>query len=325
MTIFKNLLFSLFIICSSAGIAQNTAPQNSPVAIHGQLSIQNGQLVDKFGEPVQLEGMSLFWSQWQPQFYNKKTVKNLADYWNIDLIRAAMAVEHEGYLENPKREMKKLEKVIDAAIDEGIYVIVDWHDHHAQEHLEEAKSFFSKIAKKYGNVPNVIYEPFNEPLDVSWTEVLKPFHEAVLKEIRKNDPDNLVVLGTPEWSQRVDLASKDPVKDQNVAYTLHFYAGTHKDKLRSTAEKAMSAGIPLFVTEYGTVNADGDGPVAKNEMQKWYDFMDRHNLSSANWSVADKDESSAALLPGTRPKALKNEEYISASGKFVRTHLLEGK
>ncbi len=325
MTAIKNLLFSLLFMSLSAGMAQNKAPENSPVAMHGQLSIKNGQVVDKSGNPVQLEGMSLFWSQWQPQFYNKKTVKNLAENWNIDLIRAAMAVEHEGYLQHPEKEMKKVQKVIDAAINQGIYVIVDWHDHHAQDHLQEAKAFFSEIAKEYGNLPNIIYEPFNEPLKVSWSDVLKPYHEAVLKEIRKYDPDNIVVLGTPEWSQRVDLAAKDPLDDPNVAYTLHFYAGTHKEELREKAEKAINTGLTLFVTEYGTVNADGDGDVAKEETQRWYDFMDRHQISSANWSVANKDESSAALLPGSGPKGLKNEQNLTASGKFVRAHLLKRK
>lgn len=325
MTAIKNLLFSLLFMSLSAGMAQNKAPKNSPVAMYGQLSIKKGQVVDQSGKLVQLEGMSLFWSQWQPKFYNKKTLKNLAEHWNIDLIRAAMAVEHEGYLEHPEKEMKKVQKVIDAAIDQGIYVIVDWHDHHAQDHLQEAKTFFSEIAKKYGHFPNIIYEPFNEPLNVSWSEILKPYHEAVLKEIRKYDPDNIVVLGTPEWSQRVDLAAKDPMDDPNVAYTLHFYAGTHKEELREKAEKAINTGLPLFVTEYGTVNANGDGEVAKDETQKWYDFMNKHQISSANWSVANKDESSAALLPGSGPKGLKNEQNLTASGKFVRAHLLKRK
>lgn len=325
MTAFKNLLFSLIFMSFSAGIAQHKAPENSPVAIHGQLSIKNGQLVDKFGQPVQLQGMSLFWSQWQPQFYNSTTVENLAEGWNISLIRAAMAVENGGYLEHPKEEMKKMQEIIDAAIDQGVYVIVDWHDHHAEEHLEEARQFFSEIAKKYGDVPNLIYEPYNEPLNISWSEVLKPYHQAVLKEIRKYDPDNVVVVGTPEWSQRVDLATQDPLKDSNVAYTLHFYAGTHKDELRRKAKTAIDLGLPIFVTEYGTVDADGDGPVAKEETQKWYDFMQEHRISSANWSVADKEESSAAFLPGTTAKDVNKEQNISASGKFVRAHLLNRK
>ena len=301
----------------------DTSNENTPVSIHGQLAIEEGTLVDQHGESVQLEGMSLFWSQWQPQFYNYETVKNLKEYWNVEVVRAAMAIEHDGYLANPEREKEKVARVIDAAIDLGLYVIVDWHDHHAEDHMEEAKQFFSEIAQEYGSHPNLIYEPYNEPLQVSWSDVLKPYHEEILSEIRKYDPDNVVVLGTPEWSQRVDAAAQDPVEDNNVAYTLHFYAGTHKDGLRSRAKTAIEEGLPLFVTEYGTVNADGDGAVAVESTKKWFQFMQEHNLSWVNWSIADKDESSAAILPGTTPGGLKNEENLTVSGKLVRSELLE--
>ncbi len=296
--------------------------ETTPIARYGQLKIEGGTLIDQHNDPVQLKGMSLFWSQWQPQFYNETTVKNLVKFWNIDIIRAAMAVEHEGYLKNPEEEMAKVQRVIEAAIEEEIYVIVDWHDHHAEDHLEEARQFFSEIAQKYGDHPNIIYEPYNEPLKVSWSEVLKPYHEIIISEIRKYDPDNLIVLGTPEWSQRVDLAAKDPVDDENVAYTLHFYAGTHRSGLRKIAQEALDKGLALFVTEYGTVNADGDGAVAVESTRDWYEFMDEHKISWCNWSITSKDESSAAILPGTTPDGLKSEENISVSGNLVRSQLL---
>lgn len=324
-----SLLFTLCLSnsCSSQKKETPDAPvvSQSPVERHGQLAIENGTLVNASGEPVQLKGMSLFWSQWQPQYYNRETVENLVEGWNIELIRAAMAVEHEGYLENPEREKKKVKEVIEAAIEQGIYVIVDWHDHHAENHLTEAKQFFSEIAQEYGDHPNLIYETYNEPLDVSWSQVLKPYHEEVIASIRQYDPDNIIVLGTPTWSQRVDLAAADPVVGENIAYTLHFYAGTHRQELRDIAETAMDKGIALFVTEFGTTDANGDGPVYEKEIGEWMEFMDRHKLSWANWSIADKDESSAALLPGTTPSDINNEDKISTSGKLVKLYMANSK
>ena len=315
------LLLSISCSSSKDALEDEKEIDQSPVAIHGQLAVENGTLVDESGDLIQLKGMSLFWSQWQPQFYNYETVENLVEGWNIELIRAAMAIEHEGYLENPEREMAKIKKVIEAAIDQGIYVIVDWHDHHAEDHLAEAKQFFSEIAREYGDYPNLIYETYNEPLDVSWSEVLKPYHEEVIASIRQLDPDNIIVLGTPSWSQRVDLAAEDPLEGENLAYTLHFYAGTHRQELRDVAETAINKGLPIFVTEFGTTDANGDGPVYDQETREWMNFMQRHNLSWANWSVADKDESSAALLPGTTPSEIVKEENISTSGKLVRSYI----
>jgi endoglucanase len=322
-----NLLLLLLIsitltTCSSKKEAPNAPEVNlSPVATHRQLTIENGKIKNASGQPVQLKGMSLFWSQWQPQFYNQESVENLVTEWDIQLIRAAMAIEHEGYLENPVREKKKVKTVIEAAIDLGIYVIVDWHDHHAEDHLPQAKEFFSEIAREYGDYPNLIYEVYNEPLEVSWSQVLKPYHEEVVAAIREHDPDNIIVLGTPTWSQRVDLAAEDPLTGENLAYTLHFYAGTHRQELRDIAKTAIDKGLPIFVTEFGTTDANGDGLVYAKETGEWMEFMDRHNLSWANWSVADKDESSAAVLPGTTPSEINNEENISTSGKLVRSHL----
>ncbi|WP_051205262.1 glycoside hydrolase family 5 protein [Salinimicrobium xinjiangense] len=321
---FLPLLFSIInLSCSSTKeVSEKTEEKTSPVAINGQLAVKNGAVVNASGEVVQLKGMSLFWSQWQPQFYNRKTIENLVEDWNIQLIRAAMAIEHEGYLENPKREKRKVEKVIEAAIDLGIYVIVDWHDHHAEDHLPQAKKFFSEIAQEYGKHPNLIYEVYNEPLNVSWSQVLKPYHEEVIAAIRQHDPNNIIVLGTPTWSQRVDLAAEDPVDGDNLAYTLHFYAGTHGQELRDLAEIAMKKGLALFVTEFGTTDANGDGPVYEQETADWMEFMDLHKLSWANWSVADKDESSAAFFPGTTPSEINRKENISTSGKVVRSYLM---
>jgi endoglucanase len=237
------------------------------------------------------------------------------------VVRAAVGVSPGGYLKNPEAEREKAETVIQAAIDLGVYVIVDWHAHDAQ--LAAAQEFFSHIAKKYGKHPNVIYETWNEPIRQDWRAVIKPYHEAVLKTIREHDPDNLVVCGTPMWSQRVDQAAADPVRGTNVAYTLHFYASTHKQELRERAKVALEKGVALFVTEWGTSEASGNGRLDAEERKRWLDFMEEHRLSSCNWSVIDKRESSAALMPGAPATGGWTAEQLSPSGKVVREMLWE--
>lgn len=170
-------------------IVSSNLNAQSPVEKHGALHFEKALLKDQHNNNVQLKGMSLFWSQWQPQYYNKETIKQLKDTWGITVIRAAMAIEHEGYLENPEREKSKIYKVIDAAIELGIYVIVDWHDHHAEDHEKESLEFFTELSSKYGKYPNIIYETYNEPLEVSWKKVLKPYHLKIISAIRKNDPE----------------------------------------------------------------------------------------------------------------------------------------
>lgn len=311
------LLFCLSLIIALGSLHAQTA-----VDTYGQLSVSGTQVKDQNNNDVQLMGMSLFWSQWEPEYYTHNTVEWLRDDWCINIIRAAMAVESQGYLTNPSEEEAKVRTVIQAAIDLGIYVIVDWHDHHADEHQDEAITFFSKIAEDYGQYPNIIYEIFNEPLNnVSWNNTLKPYHEAVISAIRQHDSNNIIVCGTPKWSQNVDEASLNPLSGNNIAYTLHYYAGTHGASLRSQAETAMNNGLCLFVTEYGTVNADGDGDVATSSSQTWYDWMAQHKISHCNWSIADKVEGASAITPNTSPNGNWTANNLTTSGAFVRSYI----
>jgi len=226
-----------------------------------------------------------------------------------------------GYLDHPEKEKQKIITVVDEAIRQGIYVIIDWHDHRAQNHLKEAKAFFAEMAKRYGDKPNVIYELYNEPVKVQWTPVIKPYLEAVIDTIRHYDADNLIVCGTPNWSQDVDIASQDPIKGSNIAYVLHFYSSTHKQSLRDKATKALSNGIALFVTEYGTTEASGNGFVNKEETRTWWKFMDEHKISSCNWSIADKNESSSSLKAGVQLNGKLTDSQLTESGNFVREEL----
>ncbi len=316
----RHVALLIFIISFSNGFFIVSAQE--VVKNHGMLSVKGNAILDQHGDVVQLAGMSLFWSQWKGKYYNYDVVKTLRDDWKCEIVRASMGVEMGGYSEHPEKEKEKVVKVVQAAIDLGIYVIIDFHTHKGETYLPEAKTFFSEMARKFGQHPNVIYEIYNEPLaDVSWDEVIKPYSEVVIAEIRKYDPDNLIVCGTRAWSQQVEEAAMNPVDDPNTAYSLHFYAGTHGQELRDIARAALDRGVALFVTEYGTTRADGDGDVYKEDTQKWWDFMDTYNLSHCCWSISDKKEGSAALKPGASKKGGWKEKGLTSNGKFVKAEL----
>jgi len=303
-------------------IATPSLAQTSVVEKHGRLSVEGNRIVDQKGDAVVLRGMSLYWSQWKGDFYNRNAVKWLRDDWNCSVVRAAMAVDMGGYLKNPEAEKTKVKAAVEAAIDLGIYVIIDWHDHEAHLHTEQAKEFFAEMAKTYGDKPNVIYELWNEPLNThDWSTVIKPYHEEVIAAIRQVDPDNLIICGTQSWSQDVDKAARDPLSFDNVAYTLHFYTGTHRQSLRDKASAALKSGIALMVTEWGASEATGNGNLDREETRRWFDFMDENQLSWCTWSVADLTETSAALRPGASTEGGWKDEEISDSGKLVREEL----
>lgn len=320
-------LFLASVLCVTAVVTTAAAaPPQSPVARHGWLSVQSGRIVDEHGQPAVLRGMSLYHSRNKGQFYNAEAVKWLRDDWRCEIVRAAMIPPSNRPARpgrpplDPEAEKQKVKAVVQAANDLGIYVIIDWHGDGARN-LDKAQAFFSEISKTYADVPNVIYELWNEPVRDDWSTVIKPYHEAVIAKIRANSPKSLIVCGTPTWSQDVDKAALDPVKFANVAYTLHFYAGTHRQKLRDKAAFALSKNVALMVTEWGASEATGNGKFDVDETKLWFDFMDKNALSSCNWSVADLTETSAALRPGASGRGGWKPEELNPSGAFVREWL----
>ena len=295
-------------------------PRDTVVGKNGHLHVEGSGLVNQDGKPIQLRGMSLFWSQWSEPFYNKDVVRALAKDWNATVIRAAMGIEMGGYLSNPIAQEALIETVVAAAIDEGIYVIIDWHDHNAQNHQAQSIEFFGRMAKKYKDVPNVMFELFNEPLNISWGTI-KSYAEPVIKEIRKQGSDGVIIVGTRQWSQEVEEPVSDRIDDQNTMYALHFYASTHKGWLREKAQRAMDNGLAIFVTEFGISEASGGGYLNFQEADIWMKFMKDNNISWANWSLIDKPESSAALNPGANTKGKWSDKDYSQSGSYIRAKI----
>ncbi len=317
-------LMASLALCLAAVPARSepaVPPTGSPVACHGALAVRDGRIVGAHGEPVTLRGMSLFWSQWAPQYYTAETVDWLAQDWKVDVVRAAIAAEgNDSARQHFERELAKASTVIDAAVANGLYVIVDWHAH--RRYPDEAERFLTTIAAKYGHLPNLIYEPFNEPLrdGVDWSRDVKPYHERMIGAVRAIDPDNLVIVGSPSWSQDVDIAAADPLRHENVAYTLHYYAATHKQDLRDKGDAALAQGAALLITEFGTVEATGNGPLDYAESEAWWDWAEARGIGWMAWSIGDRDETSAALKPGTPPAGW-SEEDLTESGKLLRQKL----
>ncbi|MGA4727864.1 cellulase family glycosylhydrolase [Micromonospora taraxaci] len=293
----------------------------TPVERHGQLRVCGTTMCDRSGARVQLRGISSMWLNWEtaPYAENLSALRWMRDNWNLQVIRAAMGVEPAGaYLSDPNKARTQVETIINNAVTAGVYVIVDWHAHEAQNNQSQAVAFFGDLARRYGHLPNVIWEPYNEPLQVSWTNVIKPYHQAVVSAIRAADPDNIVVLGTPTWSQDVDVAAASPVSGTNLMYTLHFYSCTHGSALRAKGDAAIRAGLALFVTEWGASNADGglDGRSCLPEAQSWIDWMKANGISWTAWKLDVGTDTTNLLSPGA-PVTGGWNNYLHGHAPFV--------
>ena len=288
---------------------------------HGQLSVKGAQLVDKNQNPIVLRGVSFGWHSMWPRFYNAKAVDWLKKDFNCTVVRAALGIEigEYPYLKATEFSKEKLEAVIKGAIKSDIYVIIDWHSHNIN--LQEAKVFFAEMSKKYGKYPNVIYEVFNEPDYETWPEV-KAYSEEVIKVIRANDPDNIILVGSPKWDQEVQLPAQDPIKGfDNLMYTMHFYAATHEKWLRDRTDEAIKRGLPIFVSESAGMEATGDGPLNVKAWEEYIEWMESRKLSWITWSVSDKDETCSMLYKTAKSEGNWKDSDLKESGKKTRAYL----
>ena len=293
------------------------------VDINGLLQVSGNQIINKNGAPVSLAGNSFFWSNdnWGGErFYNPEVVEWLKKDWKTTIVRASMGVEDPGgYLDNKTGNKDRIKIIVEAAIEKGLYVIIDWHSHHAEDNTEEAVLFFEEMASIYGHHNNIIYEIYNEPLDISWSDTIKPYAVSVIQAIRSIDPDNIIVVGTPEWSQRVDLAAADPITGfSNIAYTLHFYTVYHHQWLRDRASEALESGIALFVTEWGSIGYS----IIDSEANKWMTWCHTNKISHCNWAVNDKEEEWSIVIPGASTSGNWSDEDLTDAGKLAKDIIL---
>lgn len=300
----------------------NTA--GSTPSTTGALHVEGTQLVGSNGEPVQLRGISTHGLAWFPQYVNEECFRQLKTEWNVNVIRLAMyTAESGGYCTDGNSEQLKtlIHSGVKYTAAQDMYVIIDWHilsDSNPNTHLDEAKSFFDEMSRKYAAENHVIYEICNEPNGgTSWSQI-KSYAKEVISVIRANDEDAVILVGTPNWSQYVNEAAQDPITEyDNLMYTLHFYAATHTDDLRSKLSSAVESGLPVFVSEYGICDASGNGAIDEDQANKWVDLLNHYNISYVAWNLSNKNETSALLSSSCSKTSRFTEADLSASGRWL--------
>lgn len=340
-----------FAVVPALADALSTTPKRvGPVSHYGALHTSGSKIIgSKNNEQAMLRGISLFWSDATGQpYYKPSTISWAVSNLKIDVFRFAMGVQYydsdggttnamqEGYSYKsaPDGFLNLLDKMVAAAIENDVYIIVDWHSHRA--HLESAlaKAFFEKVAEKYKDVPNIIYEIFNEPVSGNggdWGSV-KSYANTICPVIRKST-QNLIIVGTPNWSQHPENGARDPVNSTNIAYVLHFYAAEHpKGSFSGNIDQALSAGSPVFISEWGTTKADGNGNPSESATNDWTSYMDQNMIPNCNWSFrqatspVDKKSEQSAFFEGSEilftAKDLNNATY-TASGNIVKNYLVK--
>lgn len=301
-------------------------PSGSVVARNGQLRTVNGRVVNQLGQPFQLRGVSSHGLQWYGHAMNREAIKWLRDEWKASVVRAAMYTAEGGYITNRSLKNKVVE-IVDAAIDLGIYVIIDWHilrDNNPNQYRAEAIAFFDEMARRYGQYPNVLYEIANEPNGgVDWGGQIKPYGAAVIPVIRKYDRNNLIIVGSANYSTGIREAASSylaPGVRENTLLALHFYAGSNNvnDAAREI-DYVMNQGVGVFVSEWGVSRSSGSGGVFRQNSEAFMDMLGSKGVGWAVWSFCDKNETSALIRGGQL--ANYTPSSLSESGVVIYQYL----
>ena len=329
------LLLAFAMIFTAVAVQPNcdafaAAKAKTPVATHGRLSVKGADLVDAKGRKFQLRGISTHGINWDVgyPYVNKAAFKTLRDDWGVNAVRLAMYTsEYNGYCAGGSKAAlrNQIYKGVKYATDLGMYVIIDWHilnDGNPKTQVAEARRFFATMAKKYKKQKNIIYEICNEPNGgVDWNTI-KTYADTIISTIRKNSPNAIILVGTPTWSQDVDAVAANPVASKkNVMYTLHFYAGTHKDNIRNKLTAARNAGTPVFISEFSICDASGNGGIDSTSANAWKKLINDNNVSYVGWSLCNKAETSALIVSSCSKLSGWTDSELSETGKWLRNFI----
>ncbi len=321
----KALLIILIasLLCGCSGKKTSFDGKDRPSSA-GQLQVNGSQLCSKDGEPVVLRGISSLGLSVSERYLNDDCFHDISHLMGVNVFRLAMytsGVGSVGYCTggDKNRLMEDIGKGVQAAKNNDMYVIIDWHildDGDPNEHIKEAKDFFDQVSLKYKDEKHVLYEICNEPNGVEWEDIRR-YADVIIPVIRSNDPDSVIIVGTPNWSQDVDVAAADPLDYENLLYTLHFYSATHKQELRDKANAAHEKGLPIFVSEFGITASTGNYPYDIEEGDVWIDFLEERKISYVMWQFSKATEACSAI----RSDCLKTSgfEYddFSQSGQWL--------
>ncbi|MGR6918391.1 cellulase family glycosylhydrolase [[Actinomadura] parvosata] len=304
----------------------------TPVQANGQLRVCGVKLCNENGKQIQLRGMSSHGIQWYYQCLNTASLDALANDWKADVLRISMYIQEDGYETNPRLFTDRVHTLIEMATARGMYAIVDWHmltPGDPMVNLGRAKTFFTEIAQRHNGKKNVLYEIANEPNGdaVTWS-VIRDYAHQLIPVIRQYDPDAPVLVGTRAWSSLGVSGGGDeseivsnPVNAANIMYTFHFYAGSHGTEYLNTLSRAADR-LPIFVTEFGTQSASGDGSNNFTRSQQYLDVMAQKKISWVNWNFSDDFRTGAVFKTGTCPNgSFAGTANLKEAGVWVRDRI----
>jgi hypothetical protein len=147
--------------------------------------------------------------------------------------------------------------------------IKEWNANLVMMADQNSLVFWREFAAKYANHPNVIFELYNEPHDVSWDCWLNGCItsegwqavgvQQLYDTVRGTGANNIVIIGGLDWGYDLSGVPDYRVEGANIIYATHVYDFPHKQA--EDWERAwgfLSDSDPVIVSEFGTFDCTAD-------------------------------------------------------------------
>ncbi|CAN5168339.1 hypothetical protein BH23BAC1_BH23BAC1_22850 [soil metagenome] len=218
--------------------------------------------------------------------------------------------------------LARIKEVVDQALEQELIIIINMHHHDLllEDPLGQKERFLSQwqqIADFFKEYPlELIFEVMNEPHDNLTPDLWNQFFAEALAEIRKTNPDRIVLMGTAEYGGLSGVPLLQLPQDENIIVTVHYYnpfnfthqgaewVGPHADAWLGTEWQDTEAERETIIREFNATLAFSEennipihvgelGAYSKADLAsrvRWTTFLTRwleeQNLSWAYWEFS---------------------------------------
>ena len=309
---------------------------------NGKLVKSGAKILNSAGVEFMLQGIGTHSLTEYNPLYSYDSVKTLK-YYGINLIRVSVYLSNfypeksnhrlcKGWLEYSDEIKPIIEKLIDNATRNNMYVLLDWHSYHSidggdvTQYTSQQEAFFEYYASKYASYNNVLYELHNEPYRNTATELL-PSIISCASIIRGYNQDAIIVCG--HGSDGVAEANRvwNTLNNLDIFISPHLYTG---EQNTNSISEFISNNLPIFVSEWGNSSLSGDDIPNYSMAYNMFNLMFQNKVSNALWKWTYQNMDTAVLtynesaIKYAYPYGGYVDGLLSSNGKFYFDMTFDG-
>ena len=213
--------------------------------------------------------------------------------------------------------LNRVKHVVDKALENNLIVVINTHHFEEmyqspEEYEDRLVEIWRQISDTFKNYPNTLYfEIFNEPAQNLTPDLWNEIYPQVLNIVRETNPNRVVIIDVPNWSNYSAIDELKLVKDEYIIVSFHYYepfAFTHQGAewvspqlpvgvrwegnnseveqinahFKHVSDWAKKNNVPIFLGEFGAYSrADMESRVLWTEAVR--KAAEKFDFSTAYW------------------------------------------